>query len=265
MKSYDESNIKQALIKVGLRKNQNLFVHNEIFRFGFFNTKKNLNIYEAFYKIIRELIGPKGTICTNTYTYDTLRHKKKFIYESDWSTAGGFARYLLKQKKTIRSHHPVFSVGCNGPNSKFFCKKNSSHNYGYNSPYDKFIRFNKGESKKILILGGNPVRNAFFHVAEHMIGVSYMFNKFTKVNYYMKNRKIKKKFSSFVRYMNTNSTLKLKLIEKKFLSSRLSKKTKLGNGCICFYDANKFLNFLLELMTKNSFYILSKEKFKQEA
>ena len=186
MKIYNQDNIRKCLIKIGLKKGDLVFVNPEIYRLGKFeNTKSNRNVFEEFYYIIKKIVGSEGTICVNTYTFDTLRFKKKFIYESPKCTSGNFSTLILSQKKSIRSNHPVFSVASIGKQSKFICSHNSFHNYGFNSPYEKFLRL----GGKFLNLGMDPWQNPCNHIAEHMIGVPYYYNKLTTIPYYKNNKK----------------------------------------------------------------------------
>ena len=198
MKTYDSKDILKALKKVGLKKGDLVHVNPEIFKLGSYNNLDNENVYEVFYNSIRKLIGNSGTICANTFTFNTLRKSENFVYESKNSTSGGFSKYILNQKKIVRSKHPVYSVTAIGLKAKQICSENSFHNFGYNSPYEKFARHNG----KILNLGMLPWNNQYNHVAEYMIGVTYCYNKLTKVNYFRKGKRQNYNFSTFVRYLN---------------------------------------------------------------
>ena len=258
MKTYNQKNIKNSLIEIGLKTGDIVFVNPEIYRLGnFYNTEGNRNVYEEFFYIIRKIIGESGTICANSYTFDTLRFKKKFIYESTKCTSGNFSTLLLSQNKSIRSNHPVFSVVSVGKEAEIICNNNSLHNYGFNSPYDKFIRL----GGKFLNLGMDPWQNPCNHIAEHMIGVPYYYNKFTVVPYYKKNIKKKFNFSSFVRYLDFNLVWNFNNIKKKLSTSKIVKSTNLGSGEIHYFSSKKYLELCLELLTKNQFGLIRKELY----
>ena len=76
---------------------------------------------------------------------------------------------------------------------KILCLNNSLHNYGYNSPFQRFLELDG----KILNLGQDPVFNPFLHIAEFLAGVPYFYNKLTKVNY-QKNKKNINKYFFFI-------------------------------------------------------------------
>ena len=72
---------------------------------------KNKNEYfKTFFNQISKILGKNGTITTNSYTFQTLRHSKKFIHDKTISSSGKFSEYIRTRKGSLRSHHPVFSV-----------------------------------------------------------------------------------------------------------------------------------------------------------
>jgi len=258
MKSYSIKELLRGLKAVGVKKGDLLYLVPEIFKFGQLKQdQKFKNPYEIFYKCIKDTIGPSGTLCINTYTFDTLRHKKKFIYESKFTTCGGFSDLILSKKNVVRSLHPVFSVASIGKKAKFICSGNSQHNYGYNSPYEKFLRLNG----KILNLGQNYWSNPFSHVAEYMIGASHYFNKFTNVEYFKNGKKRKKNFSSFVRFLSYEIIDIHKKLKLEIDKSKIVKKFKLGDGYIYCLDAQKYLKICLDILSKDQFSFIKKEKF----
>ena len=258
MKSYTIKNINNCLKKVGLKNGDIVFINPEIFRFGKLKTNKiNYNIYEIFYENIFKIIGKNGTSLINTYTFDTLRYKTKFTYESKLTTCGGFSNFILTKKNVVRSQHPVFSVASLGKKAKFICKNNSKHNYGYNSPYEKFLRLN-GKSLK---LGQDYWLNPFYHVAEFMIGVPHYFNKYTDVEYFMNGRKKKLYFSSFVRYLNFELIENYSMLKKTIDKKKIVKKSKLGSGYIYSVDAIEYLKCCLELLSKDQFSLIYKNNY----
>ena len=191
MKKYNKKNIIDTLKKVGLKSGQIVYIDSELFKFGSLYEAKNKNhYYKIFFDSIYEIIGKNGTIATNSYTFQTLRYGKKFIYEKTKCTSGEFSDYIREKRGSLRSQHPVFSVTALGKHKKYLCSNNSSHNYGYNSPYQRFLELDG----KVLNLATDPCFNPFLHVAEFLSGVPYFYNKLTKVNYYKNNKKVNSAF-----------------------------------------------------------------------
>lgn len=259
MKIYTISDIKNALKKIGIKRGDTIFIFPETYKFGILeNINQQNKMYEVFYEIIRKIIGQKGTICIQSYTFDTLRFKKKFYYDLPKTTCGGFANYILTLKKTVRSDHPVYSIASIGNKSKFISQNNSFHNYGYNSPLEKFLRLNG----KILSLGSDYVINPFNHVAEYMIGVSYYFNKFTNVPIIKNKKKIHKEFSTFVRYLDfKHEFYDYRKLKKEIKKYKIVSSAKLGEAFIYSTDARKYMNVCLNLLAKDQFSLINKKKY----
>ena len=257
---YNKTEIAKSLKKIAIKKGDNLFINPEIFKLGIYNTKKNLNnFYQDYFDSLMNVVGKTGTLCINTYTFDTLRFNKRFVYESSSTTSGKLSNLFLKQKKTIRSLHPVFSVAAIGKNANYICNNNSHHNYGYGSPYYKFLKING----KILNIGMEPWRNPFNHVAEYLIGVPYCFNKYTDVRYYKKNKKKKIYFSSFVRYLNIDLVSNYKKLKNKLSESKIVKKVALGDGHIYLYNSKQYMDLCLNILTDNQLAFIDAELYKK--
>lgn len=260
MKPYTTKDIEISLRKIGIKKDDSVFINPEIFKLGKYKDAKNKReYYKNFYLVIKKIIGLDGTICVNTYTFDTLRYKKKFIYENNKCTSGEFSNLILGEKNCTRSNHPVFSVTAIGRLSKFICQNNSFHNYGYNSPYHKFLKING----KILNLGMDPWRNPFNHVAEFLVGVPYCYNKLTVVKYFKNNKKKNFIFSSFVRYLNLELKPNYRILEKELLKKKIIKKFNLGDGFLYSVNAKKYTDLCINILSKNQFAFINKSLYKR--
>lgn len=258
MKIYRVNEIKEKIREIGIKKDDTIFINPETYKLGILeNINFHNKVYECFYNVIKEIIGPKGTISINSYSFETLRHLKRFNYNSTKTTCGGFSNYILSLKQTVRSNHPVFSVSSIGYNSKFISQGNSLSNYGYSSPYEKFLRLNG----KILSLGRNYWDNPYNHVAEFMIGVPYYYNKFTNVPIIKNKKKIKKEYSSFVRYMNFELISDYKKLKLELKKSKIIKSAKLGDDFVHSVNAKKYLEICLKLLSKNQFCFINKKKY----
>tara|TARA_B100001057_G_C22755606_1_gene913628 strand:- start:577 stop:1371 length:795 start_codon:yes stop_codon:yes gene_type:complete len=258
MKIYTVNDIRKAIKNVGIKKNDTVFIFPETYKFGILeNIQFHSKVYEVFFNIINEIIGPKGTICIQSYTFDTLRFNKKFYYDKQDSTSGGFSKYILSLKKTVRSNHPAFSVASIGHKSEFISKNNSFHNYGYNSPLEKFLRLNG----KILSLGSDYMRNPFNHVAEYMVGVPYYFNKYKNFQTIKNNKMKRQEFTSFVRYLNYELIYEYNKLRSKIKKKKIVKSSRLGESYVHSFNVNKYFDICLNQLTKDQFSLINKNKY----
>lgn len=255
MKSYSITKFKKTLINLGLKSNDNVLLVPELFRLGKLEDVNNVEeYYSTILNTISKIIGPKGTIFVNTYTFDRSRLNKDFVNETSVSTAGAFSNYFLK-KRIVRSNHPLFSVSGLGKNAKTVCSNNSSHNFGYLSPYYKMMTLNT----KILCLGIEMIRNPFSHVAEYFMGVPYCYNKIFKKKVIKNNKVINKKFVSFVKYLNLKFDWDVKKLEKLLIKKKILKYKKINSGNISICHSAKYFDFICGILSKDIHGLLKKK------
>ncbi|MDC0472916.1 AAC(3) family N-acetyltransferase [Pelagibacteraceae bacterium] len=255
MKLYNTNDIHKALKKIGISKNDTVYICPEIYKLGKLDGAKSKSEYiEVFFKIISEIIGPGGTLVINTYTFQTLRQNKIFKYEKTPSSSGAFSEYVRNKKNSLRSLHPVFSVCAIGKQKHSICSNNSTSNYGEGSPYQNFLDL----GGKILNLGMDPWLNPFLHLAEMKAGISYKYSKLNELTYIKNKKKIKKIFSSYVRYLGLTIEFDYSNFSKEINKRKLVKSANLGNGKVYSINASKYVSLLTKLLSKDQFYLLRK-------
>lgn len=257
MDTFSIKLFEKKLKELGIKKNDNLYIVTELFRLGRLeNVHNSEKYYSLILDIITKIIGPKGTIFLHTYSFDrsSLEKNKNFISETTKSTLGGLPNLFLK-KKIVRSDHPLFSVSALGKNAKFVCENNSTHNYGYLSPYYKMMKI----KTKILCLGSLISNNAFIHTAEHFMSAPYMYNKIFQKKVIKKNKIINKSFIFFVEYVHLKFEHDFQKIYKLLNKNKLVKQKKINNGYISVCESNSFFNFICNILLKDIHGLLKKK------
>ena len=261
MKMYTKQELVIALKEVGLKKNDTVFVNTELYKFGVLDgVKKKEDYFKIFFDAINEIISKGGTLATNSYSFQTLRYGEKFVYEKTKCSSGKFSEFIRSRGDSLRSDHPVFSVSAIGKNKKYICSKNSLHNYGYGSRYDKMLKLNG----YILKLAMEPCFNPLLHYVDSLVGVAYYYNKLTKLKYYKKGKKINKSFSSYVRYLNLDIKRNLntfKKINHILRKNKIVKSTNLGSSKIHLIDAQKYLDVILDILYDDQFALVDNLTF----
>lgn len=257
---YTKEDVFECFNKINLKKGDNVFVNPELFRLGVlknFNDKKKY--FKLFIDLIFKKIGKEGTVSINSYTFQTLRYNKPFIYEKTEASSGGLSEYFRNLKGAVRSDHPVFSVTSKGKNKNFISKNNSQNNYGAGSPYERFLKLNG----KILNLGMDFHLNAFLHHIEFIYSVPYFYNKLTRVKYFKNQKKIKKDFISSVRYYDLEYQHNLKPIIDKLKNVNFIQSEQLGKGYVHLYSAKKYCEVIKKLLDKNVLTLVKSVKFQK--
>lgn len=109
-----------------------------------------LNLEFPFYRIlslIREVIGPSGTVLFPTYpnhrisSYEYLRQERVFDVRRTPSYTGILTEFARRQRGAVRSLHPTKSVCAIGPNAPEITATHHLSPYPYDtcSPYYKLI------------------------------------------------------------------------------------------------------------------------------
>jgi aminoglycoside N3'-acetyltransferase len=250
-----KSQIRNSLLKVGLRKNMTLLMSSSLISLGKIPLE---NYYETFLDEIIKIIGKKGTLCVNSYTTDIVRYNKIYLGKKTPSNAGGFDNFLRGLRSSFTSDHPAHSVTAYGHYARFICNNNGLNNYDLNSPYFKLLNLNA----KILRLGVDYDINTFSHVAEALCGAPYFYCKWIKV----KNKKNHKFYSMYVRHLTCDLHYDLEKLKRDLdLSTKVRVKScSLGSGKVHLLDANEYFNHVKKKISKDPHYFLKKKpKYKK--
>ena len=253
MIKYSRRQIYLSLKKVGLKKGDTILICPQLYTLGKLqDVESNQEYYKIFFDTIKSIVVDKGTMCINSYSFQTARHGENFYLEKTKCTSGEFSEFIRNMTGSLRSMHPSFSVCAMGKNKKKICSNNSNTDYGYDSPFDKMLKLNA----KVLNLGMEPGYNPFQHVAEFLYGVPYRYNKLLNIKCFKKGKKVKKHFFSFVRYLDLKWNYDMKIINKKLNQEKIYKSAKLGSGKVYCLYANDYIKTALKLLKKNPYVLL---------
>jgi len=253
MMAYSKKDLAFAFRKVGLGYGDVVKVSAELFKLGRMEGVKTKEEYcQAILDAIMEVIGPEGTIVVNTYTSYVGRYGVPFDYERSRPTTGVFPEYILFKADSVRSLHPLNSVTAIGKHKEEICRNVSLTNYGWGSPFDRLLR----RECKVLRLGLRPFVNAFFHVAEMMCGVPYIYNKVLDSEVFVSGKKVNKVFLASVCYLDYNLHFNLERLIKELAQENIIRTQKVGAGEVHCLDANEYCGVLTRCLLKDPYYFL---------
>ena len=259
MYDYSSQDVLNSLIKLGIKKGDNIFCHSNTFLLG---SPKGIlskkNIYKTIIEGFKLATGQEGTVFFPAFTYSFTK-KKIFDLKMINKDNGILSEMCIKSKESFRSLDPNFSVVGVGKNCKNFIKNLSENSYDENSFFSRFVRANG----KICNININSV-NIFIHYFERLEKVNYRFDK-TFTGKIMNNKKLlKKKSKIFVRKkINPSYVQSLNYFDLLCKNNKIYKMQKLGRGFISVMKLkemgnliNKELNidpYFLTKLGKNNF------------
>lgn len=198
--------IVDALLSVGVLEGQAVLVHSSLRLLGKIKgIAKNdtfgycAKIYNSF-DVVLGLKKCFGTILVPTFTHDYVRKKTPFILSKTPSEMGIFSEFVRAHPESIRTLHPIASLAVIGKDQNIF-RNISRSAYGLNSAFDKLVKI---PNSRLVYLGASSNHTTLMHHLEHLVGVSYMYNKayFSPDVFINSRERVDIPFFSGVRYLN---------------------------------------------------------------
>jgi aminoglycoside 3-N-acetyltransferase len=260
--SIFSKNLKKNLIKIGIKKNDNIylginlgqsfkFYKNEIFQNNSLNEIRE-NCAKLIFQTITDYLGSDGTIICPTFSFHFIK-TKIFNVKKSKSDLGYFENFFLNQKKIVRSHHPIYSIAIWGKNKEIInpCGKFS---FGTNSPFSNFIKYNV----KFLNIGIKWIDTCtYLHHLEHLNGINHRFYKPTKGEIIYKGKSKIDTFYNPVRFMKLKSNKAEYKIEKYLKKNFLIK--EIQNKIYCSALKAKDIHDVgLKILEKKPSFFMSK-------
>ena len=263
MKSKFDKKIHKCLKKIGLKKNSTVLIHAGLNYLGNVPNLKANKLPEFYFNSLKSYLGNKSTFVFPGFFYDYSRKRKPFdLFLSPPSKSlGSMPSYIFKNKKFLRSKHPLTSLISLGSKAKQICDQSNFNDFGDNSAWSKLLKLDA----QVLFLGV-PLResNTFIHFIEFRYGVPHVYTK--KFNVCVKKNKkiISKNIYAYLRYLNFNISVNQKKLEKDLKKSKILKSVKFSGGEISTVRLKDMFSFGLKKLSKNPYYFLNNPpKFKK--
>ncbi|AOT07453.1 AAC(3) family N-acetyltransferase [Pseudoalteromonas luteoviolacea] len=255
MKSASVEAIKQTLYGLGIKKDDNVFIHSSLFSVGKIDDVQPQDIPKVLLSCFETVIGNKGSIFMPCFNYDfpKTRHADLTIQET---TLGFWPEWFRKQKNVVRSAHPMFSICGAGASAHKICQPERPELYafGQGSTYDRLI-----ESDSVLVLQGIGLRVATVVVQiEAMLGLPYRFNKpfFGQVTL-STGQTIEDNFYHFCFPLNNAYREDYAALEASLLSSGVMLKKPFGRGFIFAVRMKALYEFIKNFTKDDPFALLN--------
>lgn len=232
-----------SFLNNNLKKYEVVYITSDLRGLLFNQVFNNANELCLFF--LKYFLKRKKTIIVPTFSFT---NKGKFYIETTPTNLSFFSKWILKQKKVMRSSHPIFSASALGPKKKIVENIGKSA-FGKNSIYQKMLF-----EKSCLLHIGRPFElgNTSIHYVEELVGAEYRYLKKFKTKVYKKGKFFSSGFSAFVRKrkIKTTNTLKIaKIFRKKKLIKEIGDRNILTN--ISIIDYKKSINTMIDSFKKD--------------
>ena len=108
------------------------------------------------------------------FSYAYARQHVPFVYEETPSEVGAFSEHIRRKPQTVRSLHPLFSLGAVGPAAHTICDDTGRSAYGERSAFGRL----RAAGTTFVCLGTTLPRSlTYVHHLEHLYGVNHYMHK----------------------------------------------------------------------------------------
>ena len=171
-KPIGEEDFVSALKSLGVSSGDTLFVHSAIDKFGKVGPAFEARVLcDSLVRALKKSVGPKGTLAMATFTYKYCG-TRIFDVDKSPSEVGALSEFFRKQRRTIRSQHPIFSIAATGPKSRSLVKTGVDA-FGDDSVFGNVRR----DNALLVFLGTNFKSCTLGHHITQMHQVPYRYMK----------------------------------------------------------------------------------------
>lgn len=253
-KKYFYEDILDVLGKIGIERNDRLFVHSDLKLFGKINPQITKEEYiDAFIQALMDLVGENGTLIVPTFSYSFC---KGDIYdpENTPSDVGILTERFRKINSVVRTLDPIFSTTIWG-NKKEYYKDIGTDCFGENSIFQKIYI----DDFKIVFIG-NTFDITYMHFIEQDYKVPYRYIKKFKGKVVINGELKECTFSYNVRPLDSDIDYDLNKISNFLDSKCVLKKSDLGYSLVRLVTAVDAYNKITEEFKGNIRILLKEQK-----
>ena len=258
---YDRLDIEKVLLKLGLKKNESVFLTTSLGMLGVPNSKnKNHTLTASRWLLnsIKKIIGKNGNIFVPTYSYTFTKTKKKFNPKKTKADIGYFPNFFLNQKSITRSFDPMMSIAGFGPDVKDVLLKISNNSFGKNCALERLFKIKKLKCCHIG-LGYNWI--PFMHYLDWQNKVPFRFNKTFTGTLEMNKKEKKIKWTYFARELRKETLPNGYRVGFSAIKQNLYSFSELGKSMVYIIDYKKFYQFSVKITKKNKWLTVNGPKY----
>ena len=204
---FPSSDVNKSLKSLGLDKSDTVMIHGDAGVAAQYIWGQSNDPVSEFVKCLIAYFK-NGTVIIPTFTYSATKGEVFNPREAP-SKVGLFSEKFRLMKGVVRSHHPIFSVGCIGKKAEYFANSCVTDCFGDKTLFDKLY----DKDVKLIALGCGLERLTFIHYVEQALNVPYRFFKDFNGSIEQNNKLEKIVVRYFVRDLNIDTELDFSNLE----------------------------------------------------
>ena len=165
-RSVTETDIRQGLECLGVRKGDSLLVHSSLRSFGHVAGGADTLI-----DALVNAVGSSGTVMMPTLTFNVLKDcPVRFSVRHTPSSSGKVTEVFRLRPEAVRSAHPVSSAAAIGEHAGYLTDGHLDTPCDVSSPYYRMTEL----TGKVIFFGAPLGSNTIFHCAEDIVQPDYL-------------------------------------------------------------------------------------------
>lgn len=250
--SYNRRDIVDALLQLGLKEGDCVFVHANLGFFGRLEGASTPEAYgSAFLDSFRAVIGSSGTVCVPVFTYSFCKGQP-FDPAVTCSSMGMFSEYVRQHGEAVRSCDPNFSIAAMGRLAKGLTDNAPAYSFGADSFWERFLRTNG-----VICNLNFDAGSTFVHFVERCNAVPYRFDKGFRNLLRTDDGWREETFYHFVRHLDRPAEdTSMPKVDALLRKRGLVRTARLGRGYVLAISSREYFDCLTERILKDP-YILT--------
>lgn len=175
--------LARVLRTAGIKSGDMVMVHARLFSLGRLLPGIDKDtLADAFIDVLRDLVGPEGTLLFPTFTLGVCRTGQFDVAQTP-SEMGLLSERARIRSESKRTRHPFFSVAVMGAHKDLFMGARNDTCFGEGSVFDMMHRLNEEDGTrgkmKFLTFGMSlpPEAITYIHSIEEKLAVPYRYHK----------------------------------------------------------------------------------------
>lgn len=253
MKTYSRVEITAALAAVDINPGDVVLVHASLLTLGRFTDTADADAAGAITGTIREHLGADGTLVAPTFNFGFCRGQTYDRQHTPSEGMGNLAEAIRTAPGAFHGAHPIQSIAAVGRHAADICGRDTESAYGLGGPFDRMLQL----GAKLLLFGVSLQPASLIHYAEERCAVPYRYWKSFAGPYTDAGHTEQRRYKMFVRDMDANPRLALRVLEDELARRHTIRVASLGAGRIRSCTFADFHQAATELLTDDPYTLLS--------